>query len=317
MSNQSSFARRTGSLLTADGVDVFQVNVGYRCNLECKHCHIGAGPGRTEMMSKDIMDRCLDVLRDHPIPVVDVTGGSPEMHPHIRWFLRECSALKRRLIVRTNGVVLLDERFRDLIDLYEECRIELFLSVPHPDPRMADSQRGAGVFAGLMEVMRELNVRGYGQKGTGLVLNLVHNPVGAFTPASQSALEAHYRKMLGEREAVMFNHLYCIVNMPIGRYLEYLRRTDNYKEYTRDLMKTFNESALDKVMCKTTISVGWDGRLYDCDFNQTMGLPVDHGAPDHIEKFDMDRLSRRRIVVGDHCYGCAAGAGSSCQGETV
>ena len=312
-----AFAQKIREPLKAADVGILQVNMGYRCNLECRHCHVEAGPQRSEAMSREIMDLCLKVVKNHSIPVVDITGGSPELHPQFRWFLQECAALKRRVLVRSNGVVLLDKDHEMLFDIYATHQIEVVLSLPHVDPRSTDRQRGEGVFARLVEVMRRLNTRGYGQAGSGLMLDLVHNPAGAYLPGSQSGLETHYREVLHERYGVNFNRLFCITNMPIGRYLEYLLRTDNYEEYMKTLIKAFNPANLKGVMCKSTVSVGWDGRLYDCDFNQMLGWTIDHGAPHHVSAFEMGALTSRQIVVGDHCYGCTAGAGSSCQGQTT
>jgi radical SAM/Cys-rich protein len=312
-----SFLQKIQKPVKAAGVDILQINVGYRCNLECRHCHVEAGPRRSEIMAREVMEQCLDVLKNHPIPTVDITGGSPELHPHFRWFLQECAGLKRRLLVRSNGVILLDKEHEGLLDLYANNRVELVLSLPHIDPSATDRQRGKDVFARSIEVIRRLNAKGYGQDGSGLVLDLVHNPAGAYLPGSQTALEAHYRKVLAEGYGVRFNRLFCITNMPIGRYLDYLLRTDNYEDYMRTLIRAFNEASLTGVMCKSTISVGWDGRLYDCDFNQMLGLTIDHGAPRHISLFEMGSLAAREIIVGNHCYGCTAGAGSSCQGETA
>ncbi len=312
-----SFSDRLTRGLVAEGISVLQVNVGYLCNLACRHCHVGAGPLRTEIMGRAVMERCIELLKAYPVPTVDITGGSPEMHPLFRWFLEECAALKRRTLVRTNGVILLDPDYKPFLDLYAALGIEVVVSLPHMDPHVTERQRGDGVFPGLIEVLKRLNAAGYGQAGSGLVLNLVHNPGGAYLPGPQESLEAHYRQVLLARYDVAFNHLFCIANMPIGRYLDYLRRSGNYDEYMASLARAFNPAALARVMCKTTLSVAWDGRLYDCDFNQMLGLPANHGAPDHIAAFDMDRLAHRTIVTGNHCYGCTAGAGSSCQGQTA
>ena len=311
------FRQKISGGLIAEAVNIFQVNVGYRCSLTCTHCHVSAGPLRTEVMSRRTMEQCLAIIKSYPVPVIDITGGSPEMHPDIKWFIGECAALGRRVLVRTNGVILLDEDYRSFIEFYAKNKVEVVVSMPHPDLQVTDRQRGEGVFLRLIEAIRQLNAVGYGREGSGLVLDLVHNPAGAFLPGSQASLEDTYRRILGERYGISFNHLFCITNMPIGRYLEYLRRTDNFEDYMATLVKAFNPAALTNVMCRTTLSVAWDGRLYDCDFNQTLGLPTNHGAPDHISAFDMEKLSSREIVTGDHCYGCTAGAGSSCQGETA
>ncbi len=308
------FEQRTAAPLTAKDIEILQINVGYRCNLECRHCHVEAGPKRQELMPETVMEACLRILRDHPIPTIDITGGAPEMHPRLPRFLEECAALKRRLQVRTNGVILLEKGYAPFVDLYTRLQVEVVLSFPHVDLKMANRQRGEGVYPRLIEVIRELNERGYGQTGSGLVLNLVHNPGGAYLPALQSDLESTYRRILKEKFGIVFNSLFCITNMPIGRYLAYLQKTDNYEDYMTALGNAFNPATLENVMCKTTLSVSWDGKLYDCDFNQMLGMTVNHGAPEHIADFDLAQLAQRRIVTGNHCYGCTAGTGSSCAG---
>ena len=312
-----SFEDKARVPIMASGIGVLQVNVGYRCNLQCRHCHVQAGPERSEVMPDRVMEQCLEVVRSQDIPVVDITGGSPELHPGLRPFLQACAALGRRVLVRSNGVVLLEKRYEPFIDLYAATGIEVVLSLPHVDPRLTERQRGEGVFTGLIGVIARLNALGYGREGSGLVLDLVHNPAGAYLPGSQAGLEALFRQVLAERHGVSFNHLFCITNMPIGRYLEYLLASGNYEDYMKSLIAAFNPASLSGVMCKSTVSVGWDGSLYDCDFNQVLGLTINHGAPYHISDFDTGALAARRIVVGDHCYGCTAGAGSSCQGQTA
>jgi len=317
LSVNPSFEQKISSSLKAESIEILQINIGYRCNLECKHCHVEAGPLRSEMMSNAVMEQCLNVLKVHPIPTIDITGGSPEMHPDFPWLLQQCGALNRRLLVRTNGVILLEKGYESFIDFYARNRAEVVVSLPHMDSQMTNRQRGEGVFPKVIEAIQRLNTQGYGQPGTGLVLDLVHNPIGAYLPGSQASLESHYRQVLKEKYGISFNRLFCLTNMPMGRFLDYLRRTDNYEDYWAALVNAFNPAALRSVMCKTTLSVAWDGRLYDCDFNQMLGLPTNHGAPDHISAFDIDKLANRRIVVGNHCYGCTAGAGSSCQGEVA
>ena len=317
LSVNPSFDRRLSSPLRAESIEILQINVGYRCNLECKHCHVEAGPLRTERMSKEIMEHCLKILKAYSIPTVDITGGSPEMHPDFPWLLQQCALLKRRLLVRTNGVVLLEKGYEPFIDLYARSRAEVVVSLPHMDSRMTNRQRGEGVFPKVIEAIGKLNAQGYGQAGTGLILDLVHNPSGAYLPGSQTSLENHYRQALKERYGISFNRLFCLTNMPVGRFLDYLRATDNDEDYLATLVNAFNPAALRSVMCRTTLSVAWDGRLYDCDFNQMLGLPTDRSVPDHISAFDIDRLANRRIVVDNHCYGCTAGTGSSCQGEVA
>lgn len=310
-----SFEQRAEGPITAAGIEIFQINLGYRCNLRCRHCHVEAGPTRPELMSRQVMETCLRILQRHPISAIDITGGAPEMHPDFPWFLEECASLERRLLVRTNGVILLERTYAPLLDLYARRLVEVVVSFPHMDLKVTERQRGEGVYSRLIEVLRKLNERGYGQSDSGLVLNLVHNPGGAYLPGLQTSLENHYRQILREKHGILFNHLFCITNMPIGRYWHYLKESDNDEAYMTALLNAFNPGTLKSVMCRTTLSVGWDGKLYDCDFNQMLGLTVNHGAPEHIERFDLDKLAHRRIVTGNHCYGCTAGAGSSCGGE--
>lgn len=309
------FEQRAAGPIMASGIDILQINLGYQCNLECRHCHVEAGPDRPELMSREVMEMCLRVLQRHRISTIDITGGAPEMHPELPWFLEECASLGRRLLVRTNGIVLLEPRYAPFLDLYVRCRVEVVVSFPHLDPKITNRQRGEGVYSRIIEVLRKLNERGYGQTNSGLVLNLVHNPGGAYLPGLQSSLENHYRQALRDRYGILFNHLFCITNMPIGRYWAYLKETHNDEDYMAALVNAFNPAALKGVMCRTTLSVAWDGRLYDCDFNQMLGMTVDHGAPEHIALFDLEKLACRRVVTGNHCYGCTAGAGSSCGGE--
>jgi radical SAM/Cys-rich protein len=308
------FQEKLKDPLKATSVAVFQINVGKKCNLSCKHCHVEAGPERTEMMTQKTMETCLGILTDNPIGTVDITGGSPEMNPWLPWFIKEVSALGRRLMVRSNLVILTEERFTHFIDLYVENGIEVVSSLPALDPARVERQRGEKTFARMIDAMRQLNQKGYGHPGSGLVLNLVHNPVGAYLPGAQSALEQEYRLRLSRDYGICFNSLFCLTNCPVGRYLEFLIRSDNYADYMRALVASFNRQALDSLMCRSLVSVGWDGKLYDCDFNQMLNLPVNHGAPDHVEKFNMEQLKSRQIVIGNHCFSCTAGAGSSCQG---
>jgi radical SAM/Cys-rich protein len=304
-----SFEQKTHGPIKAASIEIFQVNLGYRCNLEGRHCHVEAGPNR------QVMEMCLQVLHDHPISTIDITGGAPEMHPDFPRFPEECASLGRRLLVRTNGVILLEQKYAPFLDLYARNRVEVVVSFPHMDPKITDRQRGEGVYSRLIEILRKLNERGYGRTNSGLILNLIHNPGGAYLPGLQASLENHYRQTLREKDGILFNHLSCIANMPIGRYRSYLQKTDNDEDSVAALANAFNPATLPNIMCKTTLSVAWDGKLFDCDFNQMLGMTVDHGAPDHIALFDLERLAHRRIVTGNHCYGCTAGAGSSCGGE--
>ncbi|MBD3239410.1 MAG: radical SAM/Cys-rich domain protein [Chitinivibrionales bacterium] len=301
--------------LRSTGIDILQMNVGRRCNMACKHCHVDANPQRAEVMSPHVLQRCLEVARDADIGTIDVTGGSPEMCPGLRDFIPQAASRKRRLIVRTNLTVLLLDEYRDYVELYATHGVELVASLPDHNAARTDRLRGSGAFERSIAVLRMLNERGYGHKGSGLVLDLMHNPAGAYLPGPQTALEHQYRQTLSQEYGVAFSRLFSLTNCPVGRYLEYLTRTDNLHDYMHELCRAYNPTAAENVMCRTTLSVGWDGTLYDCDFNQMLQLSVNHGAPSHIDDFDAAQLRERQIVVNNHCYACTAGAGSSCQGS--
>lgn len=309
-----SFGEKIRKPLFAEGLHILQINVGRRCNLMCKHCHVEAGPHRTELMDRPVFEKCLEILSDYPIGTVDITGGAPEMNPHLPWFIGEVAKLDHRLLVRSNLSILLEKEYRFYLDFYTDNRVEIVTSLPDYHPQRTDRQRGKGVFEGVIKVMKALNSRGYGKADSGLLLDLVCNPVGAYLPGSQDALTQEYKKRLAQEHGVVFNRLYSLTNCPVGRYLEYLVRSDNYEDYMTELINAFNVSAVNSVMCKTTLSVAWNGNLYDCDFNQMLALPVNHGAPTHIDIFNFDQLKSRQIVIDNHCYACTAGAGSSCQG---
>ena len=300
--------------LKASGIDILQMNITRQCNLTCKHCHVQAGPQRKEAMRRETMAECIKVAGRSEITTIDITGGAPEMHPDLEWLIGELAALNKRLIVRSNLVVMLEPSYRHYMDIFAANKVELVGSLPDYNAQKADRQRGAGTFELVIEAIRELNQRSFGVPGSGLALHLVHNPVGAYLPGPQHALEAEYRRVLRDKHELEFNTLFCLVNSPIGRYRDYLKRTENLSDYMHTLQCAFNPQTLDSIMCRTTISVGCDGRLYDCDFNQMLNLPVNSGAPNHIETFDFARLAEREIVVRSHCFSCTAGAGSSCQG---
>ena len=305
------------SPLRAAGIEILQINVGNRCNLRCRHCHVDAGPDRTEIMGRAVMEKCLEAAASAGISSIDVTGGAPEMNPHLGWFLESAAAPGRRLMVRSNLAILMEGDSREFIDIYARNRVEVIASLPDCGGARTDAVRGAGVFSAVIGALRLLNEKGYGSAGSGLVLSLVHNPAGAYLPARQAALESDYRKRLFEVHGISFNNLHCMTNLPVGRYLEYLVRSGNYEDYFRDLCGSYNPDALERVMCRNTLSVGWDGTLYDCDFNQALGLPVGPDAPSTIFGFDRGLLDRRGIVVRNHCYGCVAGQGSSCRGAVL
>ena len=296
---------------------MLQINVGKLCNQTCKHCHVDAGPDRREIMQRDIAELCMRALRISDIPTVDITGGAPELNPSFRWMVEESKALGRHVIDRCNLTVLLLPSQADLVEFLAQHDVEVVASLPYFLADRTDAQRGEGVFDKSIEAIRRLNNLGYGTPGSTRKLNLVYNPVGAFLPPAQHAIEADYRRELDKRYGVSFNSLYTITNMPISRFLEFLVRTGNYDRYVEKLINSFNPSAVDGLMCRYTLSVGWDGTLYDCDFNQMLDMRVNSGAPAHIRDFDAAALAKRAISVGQHCYGCTAGAGSSCGGATA
>ena len=303
--------------LCATGITVFQINVGKLCNQTCRHCHVDAGPDRTESMSRETAALCMQALAKTDIPTVDITGGAPELNPNFRWLVEQARALGRHVLDRCNLSVLLIPSQADLAQFLAAHQVEIIASLPSYQASQTDAQRGNGIFKKSIEALRLLNRLGYGQPDSGLALNLVYNPVGAFLPPKQGAVEAQFRKELRARHGVEFNHLYTITNMPISRFLEFLLESGNYAQYMERLANAFNPAAAAGVMCRYTISVSWDGTLYDCDFNQMLDLPVEHGAPAHIRDFDPGQLNQRQITTRNHCYGCTAGSGSSCGGAVA
>jgi len=303
--------------LTATGIQIFQVNVGKLCNQACKHCHVDAGPDRKETMSRETAELVIEKLASTDIPILAITGGAPELNPNFRFLVTEARRLGRHVMDRCNLTVLLLPSQRDLAEFLARHEVEIVASLPYYTAERTDAQRGEKVFDKSIEALRLLNGLGYGQPDSKLKLNLVYNPVGAFLPPEQQAIEADFRRELERRHGVVFHHLFTMTNMPISRFLDFLIRSGNYGHYMQKLVRAYNPQAAAAVMCRYTLSVGWDGRLYDCDFNQMIGLPVDHGAPSHLRDFDYEALKARRIVTGQHCYGCTAGAGSSCGGATA
>jgi len=303
--------------LTASTVDTLQINIGKMCNQVCKHCHVDAGPDRKEIMAKETMQYCLDVLAKNDIPTVDLTGGAPELNPNFKWFVDEIKKLDRHIIVRSNLTILQESGFEDYAEFMANHNVEIVSSLPYYKKSFTDRQRGEGVFDKSIAAIQKLNKLGYGKEATGLTFNLVYNPVGAFLPPSQEQLEKDYKRELYDHFGIVFNNLLTITNMPISRFLDYLLQSGNYDNYMHKLVDSFNPCAATNVMCKFIVSVSWDGGLYDCDFNQMLELNVNHGAPTHIKDFDMEKIRNRRIVTGQHCYGCTAGAGSSCGGATA
>lgn len=303
--------------LKTNKIEFMQINLGKMCNQVCKHCHVDAGPDRKEIMTKDTMQLCLDALASSDIPTVDLTGGAPELNPNFKWFADEIKKLNRHLIVRSNLTILEANGFDNYAKFMADHNAEIISSLPYYKASFTDKQRGEGVFQKSIAAMKKLNSLGYAKEGTGLIFNLVYNPVGAFLPAAQESLERDYKRELQKNFDVYFNNLYTITNMPISRFLDYLIASNNYDSYMEKLVNAFNPAAAKNVMCKFTLSVSWDGYLYDCDFNQMLDLNLNHGAPRHIKDFNEDKLINRKIITGQHCFGCTAGAGSSCGGATA
>jgi len=300
---------------TAKCVSTLQVNVGKICNQTCHHCHVDAGPQRTESMTKDTIDEIIEVLDRTPqISTVDITGGAPEMNPQFKYLVRQCRIRDRKVIDRCNLTVFYVKGKSHLPEFLAEQGVEIIASLPCYQEANVDQQRGKGVFDRSISALQTLNRLGYGKIGTGLNLHLVYNPQGLSLPPPQGELEHEYKEELMSRYGIQFNRLMTITNMPISRFLEDLRESDQLEAYYTLLVNSFNEATVEDLMCRSLISVGWDGRLYDCDFNQMLDLPFPNGSPQWIGDFNLAALEDRRIVVGSHCFGCTAGAGSSCGG---
>ncbi len=302
--------------LRATGIEVFQLNLGRVCNQTCAHCHVDAGPDRVEDMDQATAEACMRVLAASDIPTVDITGGAPEMSRVFRYLVEESRRLGRKVLDRCNLTILLAKRYEDLPSFLARHEVEVVCSLPHYRQFNTDRQRGEGVFESSIEGLRRLNAVGYGRDPR-LRLVLVTNPVGAFLPAPQAPLEVEWKREMKRLWEIDFDALYTITNMPISRYLEWLIESHNLESYLQRLVTAFNPAAASGVMCRNTLSVAWDGALHDCDFNQMLGLPTGSGAPTHIRDFDLAQLATRRIVTGRHCFGCTAGAGSSCGGSVL
>ena len=311
------FEEKAGELI-ARSPEIFQVNLGKMCNQVCKHCHVDAGPDRKEIMIRETMEQCLAALDRSTISTVDLTGGAPEMNPHFRWFVEELSARGKHIMVRCNlTIIVANKKYHDFPGFYKRHKVEVVSSLPFYDSSKTDRQRGNGVFEDSIKALKMLNKVGYGIDGSGLILNLVYNPAGAFLPTGQKGLEQDFKKALKKDFDIDFNQLFAITNMPISRFLEFLVRTGNYEGYMEKLVGAYNPSATQNVMCKNTISISWDGYMYDCDFNQMLELKVDQKNGSHVKEFNTETLHNRTILTGRHCFGCTAGAGSSCGGEVV
>lgn len=313
-----SLARQGESPLAAQGIEVLQINVGKVCNQTCRHCHVDAGPDRRESMDRGVAEACLRLLRNGNIPTLDITGGAPEMNPHFRWLVAEASGLGKRVIDRCNLTILVTPAFEDLPEFLAEHSVEVIASLPCYLEQNVDQQRGDHAFERSIRALRRLNELGYGLPDSPLSLSLVFNPVGPSLPPAQDRLEAEYRRELRDRYGIEFTRLYTITNMPISRFLDDLLQSGKFDSYMQKLVEAFNPATVDGLMCRTTLSVDWQGNLSDCDFNQMLGLGLVPDQPRSILELgdqDLAGLFGRRIVTGRHCFGCTAGAGSSCQGS--
>jgi len=313
-----------GVQLPPSSIDTLQINITKLCNQACRHCHVDSSPARTEKMSREGVEKCLEILAAHAgIKNIDVTGGAPELHPDFDYLVERATALGKHVMVRHNLTVQLDphpqtgESKEYLPEFFARHRCEVISSLPYYQEYFTDAQRGDGVFQKSIEAMRRLNAVGYGIEGSGLIFNLVYNPVGPYLPAAQATLEADYKRELQQKFGLTFNGLFTITNMPINRFKLHLMKSEQYESYMEKLLAAFNPAAAAGVMCRNIISVDHDGYIYDCDFNQMLGMHIDDaGRPASIFDFDFDRLLRRRIRFDSHCLGCTAGAGSSCGGAT-
>ena len=316
VSFEDKLAQNNLSLRSTE-VEILQANVGKLCNQACKHCHVDASPTRTEIMQRETIDACLEILSRYKIPTLDITGGAPEMIPDFRYFVKAARKTGAKIMVRHNLTVMHEAGFEDLPEFFAENKVEVVSSLPYFLEQQTDAQRGSGVFEKSIEALKKLNAAGYGKSESGLVLNLVYNPVGAFLPPEQTAIEADFKRELKNRYDIVFNNLYTITNMPIARYLDWLRRSRNEKSYMQKLVNAFNPRAVEGLMCRNTLSVDWLGNLFDCDFNQMLEIPVSAETGQTIYDFTPEKFLNRGIMTNAHCFGCTAGAGSSCGGTVA
>jgi radical SAM/Cys-rich protein len=306
-----------GIELRGAAVATLQINVGKLCNQACRHCHVDASPKRTEIMTRETAEQCLEAVRRFGIATVDITGGAPELNPSFRHLVRGARAAGARVMVRHNLTVMFEPGQEDLPDFFREHEVEVVSSLPCYLEDNVDTQRGRGVYKKSIDALLRLNAVGYGVEGSGLVLNLVYNPVGPHLPPDQRALESDYKRELLARFGITFNQLFTITNMPIKRFLDDLRRSGKEERYLQKLVESFNPASVEGLMCRTLVSVDWTGRLFDCDFNQMLEIGVAPELAQTIDAFDPTTFAGRRVATADHCYGCTAGAGSSCGGAVV
>ncbi len=311
--------RQSGDSFLKRKVETLQVNMGKYCNQACLHCHVEAGPTRKEIMTLETVESVLRFLEKSDVPTVDITGGAPELNPHFDYLVERSVQLGRHVMDRCNLTVIFEQGKEYLPDFFQKNRVELICSLPCYTEGNVDQQRGKGTFNLSIRALRLLNGLGYGVEGTGLELQLVYNPVGAYLPSPQERLEQDYKTILKEEYGIVFNHLYCLTNVPITRFETFLKVRNEYDRYMELIQSAFNPDTVDKVMCRNILSVGWEGSVYDCDFNQMLELPVSNrqGKPLKIQDLHADGLENQSIVVGNHCYACTAGAGSSCGGSLI
>jgi radical SAM/Cys-rich protein len=303
--------------LKAQSLETLQVNIGYRCNMSCKHCHVQAGPLREETMELETIKAVLGSLKASGIRTLDITGGAPECNPHLRYLIEKAKGMGCHVMVRSNLTIFLEDGMKDLPCFYKEYEVELVASFPHYLEEAVDRVRGERTFKKSIRALRTLNDLGFGVEPGGLKLDLVHNPQGMFFPPPQSTMEEEYRRELERHYGVSFNSLFTLTNMPIGRFRRFLTEKNQLERYMERLRNSFNAATLDVIMCRHLINVGWDGTLYDCDFNQMVNLPLLEKYPQMVQDFDRLLLVQREIACDDHCFGCTAGQGSSCKGAAA
>lgn len=314
-SSNGSESASTIQVLTARSINTLQINITRKCNQVCTHCHVDAGPSRKEEMNDAVIDKIIDLLSDPRIKTLDITGGAPEMHSRFEDLITYASQKNKHVIHRCNLTAIDSKRYRHLPEKFAKLGIEIVASLPHYKQGKTDFQRGDGVFEKSIRSLHRLNELGYAREDNNLQLNLVTNPVGALLPGDQASLEKMWKKKLAQDFGISFNNLYTITNMPISRYLDFLVNSNQFDEYMSTLVNAFNPSAVPDVMCRDMISIGYDGGIYDCDFNQMLELPIQNTSSKNILGIDLDELVGREIVVANHCFGCTAGNGSSCGGQ--
>lgn len=312
--NNANFAERLGASLHPSELEIFQINVGKLCNMTCRHCHVDASPDRKEIMTRETIDLCLQALDQTSAHTVDLTGGAPELNPNFRYLVDQCVARGKHVIDRCNLTVLLLPTLQDLPKWFAERGVEIVCSLPHYRQRNTDAQRGDGTFEKSIEALKRLNAVGYGTGDPNRQLTLMSNPVGAFLASGQTKLEQEWKAGLKKYQGVSFDRLITLNNMPISRFLEWLESSGNLQGYMELLVNSFNPATVDGLMCRNTLSISWDGYLYDCDFNQMLDLKCE---TNHIRSFDLAQLRNRTVITDRHCFGCTAGSGSSCGGALI